>query len=114
LHQVASLDKYSDAQPRGADGRWVSSGKTGTSIKETSPSKSGEQSAHSAAQTNVAITTKDFNHACRVLRLDPNEASDNLHDAKDKARLSGGDNCHFDLDNGDIFFNGEWIGNLHG
>jgi len=37
-----------------------------------------------------------------------------LHDAKAKAGLSGGDNCHFDLDNGDIIFNGETIGNLHG
>jgi hypothetical protein len=27
--------------------------------------------------------------------------------------LSGGDECVFDLDNGDIIFQGEVIGNLH-
>jgi hypothetical protein len=108
------LDKYSDAQPRGSDGRWINSNDTEASIGENTSTKLGENSTQSAAQTKVAIKTKDFNHACRVLRLDPNEASDILHDAKYKAGLSGGDNCHFDLDNGDIFFNGEWIGNLHG
>ena len=56
--------------------------------------------------------TKDFDYACRVLRLDSHAASDALHAAKDAHGLGGANNCHFDLKSGDILFNGEVIGNL--
>lgn len=60
----------------------------------------------------AANTTTNFRHACRALGLDPNAASEALHDAKQAAGLGGADNCVFDLGTGDIFHNGEHIGNL--
>ena len=71
-------------------------------------------SSSSSNSFEVSAKTKKFVHACKILDLDPKEASKALHDAKAHAYLSGGDDCTFDLDNGDIHFNDEWIGNLHG
>lgn len=56
--------------------------------------------------------TTNFKPACRVLGLNPNAASDALHAAKKAANVSNADDCTFDLDSGDILFNGESIGNL--
>ena len=61
----------------------------------------------------LAGTTKNFSKACKLLGVDPVQASDALHDAKHAAGLRPDDNCVFDLDTGDIIFNGEAIGNLH-
>jgi hypothetical protein len=92
------MEKFDPEQPRDENGRWVSSG---------SPPQSN-------GGIEVAKTTSNFRHACKVLGLDPRAATKALHDAKGHANLSGADNCLFDLDNGNIFFNEEWIGNLHG
>jgi len=62
---------------------------------------------------NGLVTTNNFRHACKVLAIDPIDASRALHDAKNAAGLGGADNCIFDLENGDIIHNGECIGNLH-
>ena len=56
--------------------------------------------------------TTNFKHACRVLRLNLNAASDALHAAKRVANVGNADDCTFDLKNGDILFNDEIIGNL--
>jgi hypothetical protein len=58
------------------------------------------------------LRTRDFDHACRILRLDRSDASRALHEAKNAAGLRGDDDCEFDLETGDILFYGEWIGNL--
>lgn len=60
----------------------------------------------------VAATTSNFKHACKALGIDPIDASEALHAAKSAAGLGGADNCTFDLTTGDIFHNGEHIGNL--
>jgi hypothetical protein len=56
--------------------------------------------------------TTNFGYACRVLRLDPDVASEALHAIKEHAGLSGSDVCIFDTETGDVFHNGEYIGNL--
>ncbi len=98
---------YGPAQPRNPDGRWSGGGSIsfshGTERPESSVSTQ-EDILH------LTATTKDFQHACRVLKLDPIEASDALHAARHAHGLSGADNCLFDLDSGDIIFNGEPIG----
>jgi hypothetical protein len=85
--------KYSDNQPRDANGRWTG-GATPNSFQ-------------------VAATTRNFRKACKLLGIDPIDAGEAIHAAKADRRLSGGDECVFDLDNGDIIFQGEVIGNLH-
>ena len=78
-------------QPRDAHGQWTSSG----------------------GKIQVAKTTKNLSYACKALGIDPIDAGDAIHAAKDARKLSGADTCEFDLDNGDILFDGEVIGNLH-
>ncbi|NTF08909.1 DUF4150 domain-containing protein [Agrobacterium rubi] len=55
--------------------------------------------------------TKNFRYACKKLGLDEKSASIALHDAKSRL-LGGADNCVFNIQNGDISFKGEVIGNL--
>jgi hypothetical protein len=83
--------KYSSDQPRDGHGRWVSS----------------------TDRNEVAKTTKNLSYACKALGIDPIDAGDAIHAAKEARRLSGADTCELDLDNGDIIFDGEVIGNLH-
>ena len=84
-----SFVKFNPDQPRDADGRWTSSG-----------------------PIELAATTKNFDYACKKLGLEPNDTSDAYHGLKEHMGLGGADNCVFDLNSGDIFYNGEWIGNL--
>lgn len=84
---------------------------------ESSGSKAPSASSGSIAPAaengeQVAVQTTNFNHACRALRLDRNAASDLLHKLKDENGLSGDDNCVFDTETGDVYFNGQLIGNL--
>jgi hypothetical protein len=86
---LAPLEKFDPSQPRDEHGRWTNAG-----------------------QAELAATTKNFDYACKKLGLDPNETSDAYHALKDHMSLGGKDNCVFDLENGDIAYNGELIGNL--
>jgi hypothetical protein len=105
------VDKYSDAQPRDANGRWTGGGNVPSPVLDT---KSSERSGIGTTnQLQVAATTRDFRKACKLLGIDPIDAGDAIHAAKAARRLSGGDECVFDLKNGDIIFQGEVIGNLH-
>ena len=56
--------------------------------------------------------TRNFDYACRALRLNPKTASEALHAAKRVANVGNANDCTFDLKNGDILFNDEIIGNL--
>jgi hypothetical protein len=78
------------------------------------PGLGPQEPRKSLSTIELAQTTKNFKHACKALGLDPKDASRALHDAKAAAGLGGADNCVFDLNNGDIIFNGESIGNLGG
>jgi hypothetical protein len=82
-------------------GEWTSGG------GESLPASSG-----TAATLLVAGSTKNFDYACGVLKLNRNKASDILHAVKEDNGLGGADNCTFDTDTGDILYNGEVIGNL--
>ena len=64
------------------------------------------------AEQRVAILTTNFNYACKVLKLDRNVASDVLHKLKESLNLRGDDDCTFDTETGDVFINGEHIGNF--
>jgi len=95
--------RYSPDQPRVAagnpdGGQWTSGG--------------GASSRALLSGARVAAKTNDFNYACRVLRLNPDKASDVLHAIKNREGLGGANNCTFDTETGDVFFNGEPIGNL--
>jgi hypothetical protein len=68
--------------------------------------------AENTNEHQVAVLTKNFGYACRVLKLDPIEATEILHQLKEAAGLGGADNCTFDTETGDVFYNGEHIGNL--
>ena len=103
---TARLFKYDQAEPRVPSGgpqggEWAGAGEAG-----------GAAPGHDAATQLAANTTTNFDYACKKLKLDPNEATLALHDAKHLAGLGGADNCTFDLRTGDILFNGESIGNL--
>ncbi|WHA44062.1 PAAR-like domain-containing protein [Agrobacterium larrymoorei] len=56
--------------------------------------------------------TKNFKYACKALGLNENRASTALHAAKKAWELRGDDNCTFNINTGDILFNGDVIGNL--
>ena len=56
--------------------------------------------------------TRNFDYACRALRLNPKTASDTLHAVKDAHGLGAADNCTFDLKTGEILYNDDVIGNL--
>ncbi len=84
-----AVEKFNPDQPRDEYGRWTSSG-----------------------QVELAATTQNFGYACKKLGLDPNDTSDAYHALKEHMGLGGANNCVFDLENGDIFYNGEWIGNV--
>lgn len=76
---------------------------------EPKPTTSAEEGG---PQQQVAVLTRNFNYACRALQLDPNAASEILHQLKEAAGLGGADNCMFDTETGEVYFNGESIGNL--
>jgi hypothetical protein len=86
---LAELEKYDPDQPRDEHGRWTAAG-----------------------QIDLTATTKNFGYACKKLGLDPNDTSDAYHALKRHMDLGGADNCVFDLENGDIFYNGDLIGDL--
>lgn len=69
--------------------------------------KKGKQPVEFAANT-----TQNFKYACKVLRIDPVDASDALHAAKQAAAVPANGAYTFDLKTGDIFYGGEHIGNL--
>jgi len=56
--------------------------------------------------------TKDFDHACRTLRVDRNQASRALHELKEAIGLGGADNVIIHLPSGDLYWGDECIGNL--
>lgn len=96
-------DGGADAQtgtPRGA---------TSAPNSETKPSTT---TAHGGGEQEVAVLTTNFRYACRALRLDPYVASDILHRLKEDSNVGPADNCTFDTESGDVYFNGEYIGNL--
>lgn len=96
----ASQPRIPAGNPDG--GQWVDEG---------GPAGSGVAApASRPSALPVAAMTRNFIYACRVLNLDPNEASEALHAPKETMKLR--DDCTFDLDTGDIIYNGEVIGNL--
>jgi len=74
--------------------------------------KPTETAAHGGAEQQVAVLTNNFKYACRALRLDPYGASDVLHELKEELNIGAGEDCTFDTETGDVYFNGEYIGNL--
>ncbi len=62
----------------------------------------------------VAAKTKDFNYACKALKLDRHRASDVLHDIKLWWQIPNDADCTFDTNTGDIIFDGRVVGNLRG
>jgi hypothetical protein len=93
-------------------GRFATADEAGAaSYHPASDVRPSDQSGENSTQL-AAGTTNNFNYACKVLGIDPIEASQALHSAKSAAGLSGADVCTFDLETGDIFYNGELIGNL--
>lgn len=106
-----ALVKYDPDQPRAPKGspdggQWTRDG-TASASDDTSRDSSIRE-----APREVAVLTGDLKHACCALGLDYNAASDILHALKKKAGLSGGDNCTFDTETGDVFYGDEYIGNL--
>lgn len=103
--EAARLLKFDPAQPR------VSAG-SGRHSGEWTSGGDGNVPGHDATVQLVANTTTNFSYACKKIGLDKKEASEALHDAKYHAKLGGAAQCTFDLLNGDIFFNGEYIENI--
>jgi len=102
------------AQPRNPQGRWTAESGGGVSpvtrvFHHGADPIAGE---HDESLIHPVATTSNFRYACRVLKLDPNAASDALHLAKRLRRLTGADTCLFDTTTGDIIYHGEIIGNL--
>ena len=60
----------------------------------------------------AANTTTNFKYACKALGIDPIDASDALHAARDSVKVPANGNYNFDQSTGDIFYGGEHIGNL--
>jgi hypothetical protein len=90
----------------------TSAAPTSAHIAQQVELKPTETAAHGDAEQQVAVLTNNFKYACRVLKLDPGGASDILHQLKEGAGLGGNDNCTFDTETGDVYFNGEHLGNL--
>jgi hypothetical protein len=55
---------------------------------------------------------KDWDYVADELGMDRKELSDNLHKIKDSAGVKGNKSVSVDLNSGDVYFNGENIGNL--
>ena len=102
--EAARLLKFDPAQPRVPAGSGRHSG-------EWTSGDGGDAPGHDAAVQLVANTTTNFCYACKKLKIDPIDAGNALHAAKE-GRAGAKDVCIFDLLNGDIIFNGEVIGNL--
>ena len=102
-----SLARFEANEPRVPAGSGTTSGRWMPSDVSDQKSASDDE----ATLIDVSTTT-NFGHACRVLGIDPIDASAALHAAKRAAGLGGADNCIFDLGTGDIFHKGEHIGNL--
>jgi len=105
---------YFPDQPRNPDGQWTAESGGGVSpitrvFHHGADPITGERDE---SLFQPVATTSNFRYACRVLKLDPNAASDALHLAKRLRRLTGADACLFDTTTGDIIYNGEIIGNL--
>ena len=71
------------------------------------------QSPAMRSDPNGLETTKSFSRACKLLKLNPDDASETLHRLKKSFGLRGDDNCTFDIDSGDVYFGGKCIGNLY-
>ncbi len=57
--------------------------------------------------------TRNPRYAAREPGMTDIQMSDAIHRLKEGAGLRGGDNLLFHLPSGDVYFNGEIIGNLH-
>ena len=104
---TARLFKYDQAEPRVSGGgphggEWTSAGGAG----------GGAASGHDAATQLAANTTTNLSYACKKLGVDPIQAGEAIHAAKDGEHLGAADTCTFDLTTGDIIFGGVIIGNL--
>ena len=86
--------------------------RSGLSTRQLEYSNSPKPTS-AASETQMAATTGNFSYACKCLGINPKSASRALHAAKKSHGLGGADNCVFDLDNGNILFGGEAIGNLN-
>jgi hypothetical protein len=75
--------------------------------------RGGFATASGNSGIQLAATTKNIRKACKLLGIDPIDAGEAIHAAKTNRRLSGADECTFDLENGNIIFQDEIIGNLH-
>jgi hypothetical protein len=136
-----AVQDYSPDQPRDPQGRWSeANGSASESAVEahqqaapttipttlthlesvpaevqrhSSPLEPSPSSEVSPSPIQVAAnTTTTFKYACKKLKIDPIQASEALHAAKEALNLGGAAVCTFDLQTGDIIFNGEIIGNL--
>jgi len=104
--------RYNPDQPRVpagnlGGGQWTDDGSGRSAVA------GGQSAGVRPTSMLVAATTRNFNYACKRLELDRKEASAALHAAKEKIEMGEGDDlCEFDLETGDIFYHGEWQGNL--
>jgi hypothetical protein len=60
----------------------------------------------------LAKSTVNERYAARMLGYDMNTFGGMIHALKDQYRLRGDDNVTFH-DSGDVYFNGEWLDNIH-
>ncbi|RDU96775.1 RHS repeat-associated core domain-containing protein, partial [Trinickia dinghuensis] len=60
----------------------------------------------------IAASTNNENYAAKMLGYDRNEFGDMIHSLKYDSGLRGDDNLLF-YDTGDVYFNGEHLGNIH-
>ena len=101
------------SQPGGSDDWAGAQDKTKTGSGEEPKSRTGDtEESQGNSEQQVAVLTRNFRYACRVLSLDIDAASEILHQLKHAAGLGGADNCTFETETGDVYFNGEHIGNL--
>jgi hypothetical protein len=90
---------YNAQEPRDRNGRWttaegaVEPGGKSRAERAGPAGESSNPSGTPAGNVQVAAMTTNFGYACRVLRLDPDVASEALHAIKEHAGLSGSDVC---------------------
>lgn len=78
------------------------------------PAASGQgRASHSERLLAGSFTSDVGSVTARALGMSRNELSDALHSLKRAAGLGGADNVLIHLPSGDVFYNGENIGNLH-
>jgi hypothetical protein len=58
-------------------------------------------------------SSKDWKAIAKELKMDEHELSDNLHSCKDYGNVPNDGSIQVDLDNGDLWYKGEHIGNLY-